>query len=381
MKKLFLIILSFCLMLFAVSCQKNAIPSMAGAIDAGNEETQPDSEPLVTDHYPITETQPAVSDPTDDSDNEPVSSQEPDIDINESVPAETEPKESSVQIQDQSAETTTPSAIGLPYTEPDTEEDNARYASLIPDEYKSLPYFYPNKAKRYYKYIGLNPDLGYDKAILYVNIGLDRPFYSGIKIIPEPDRVDVLVNKYNKMPDDHKPRLVELPPELCAEGAGKQYLRRDAKEAFEKMHQDAKELGLNITAFGTYRSIPVQHYIWNNKVNSGRTIEDVDKLNSRGGHSEHHTGLAIDVIKNSYVVESTREFEWYKDNAHKYGFIIRYPKGKEHITGYQYEPWHLRYLGVELATSVYESSLTYEEYYALYIEPGMRSCFNAHPKP
>ena len=375
MKKLFLIILSFCLMLFAVSCQKNAIPSMAGAIDAGNEEAQLVSDPLITDPNPINETQPTGSD------NEAVSAPEADTGGNESDPTHTGPKDPYASIQNQSTGTTSPSAIEYLYEEEISEEEIARYASLIPDEYKTLSYYYPEKAKRYVKYNELNPGLGYGKSILYVNIGLDKPFYSNIKTITEPDRIDVLVNKYNKLPGSFSPRLVELPSELCAEGVGKQYLRRDAKEAFEKMHRDAKEFGLNITAFGTYRSIQVQNYIWDSKINSGRTIEDVDKLNSRGGHSEHHTGLAIDVIRNSYVVESTPEFEWYKDNAHKYGFIIRYPKDMEHITGYQYEPWHLRYLGVELATSVYESSLTYEEYYALYIEPGMRSCFNAHPKP
>ncbi|MDD4296850.1 MAG: D-alanyl-D-alanine carboxypeptidase family protein [Ruminiclostridium sp.] len=239
--------------------------------------------------------------------------------------------------------------------------------ALIPMEYQELDFFKPEFTERYIEYKKAHPDYGYEKVITYVNIGLDKPFLSDIIIIKEPHATDVLVNKYNKLPDDFEPKLTEIPSSMCAPGMGKQYLRNDAKEAFEKMHNDAKELGLNITAYGTYRSIALQHNIWNNQVKSGRTIEDVDSLHSRGGHSEHHTGLTVDVIKNNYTVEDSKEYLWYKDNAHKYGFIIRYPLGKEHITGYSYEPWHLRFLGVELATEVYNSGLTYEEYYVMMI--------------
>lgn len=240
---------------------------------------------------------------------------------------------------------------------------------VIPDEIKSLIYYYPDNYERYARYKAIHQDHDFNRVILDVNIGLDWPFYEGIREISRPDRIDVLVNKYNKLPDDFKPQLEELPSSVVATGVGRQYLRKEAKEAFIKMHDDARLLGLNITAYGTYRSIKTQNDIWNRKVKSGRTIEDVDRLNARGGHSEHHTGLAVDVIKNDYSTENSREYEWYKSNAHLYGFIIRYPKGKENITGYSYEPWHLRYLGPELATKVYESGLTYEEYYAINIEP------------
>lgn len=241
------------------------------------------------------------------------------------------------------------------------------FPGVMPSEYRRLKYYYPDNEARYAEYKYLNPDYDYEKVILHVNIGLDLPFYTNINTIEETNRLDILVNKYNKLPDSFVPKLEQLPASLCAPGTGNQYLRKEAKEAFERMHHDAKEQGLNITAYGTYRSIELQHSIWNSKVNSGRTIEDVDRLNSRGGHSEHHTGLAIDVIKNNYYVEDTLEFKWYKDNAHLYGFIIRYPEGKESITGYSYEPWHLRYLGPDLATEVYYSGLTFDEYYAMMI--------------
>jgi zinc D-Ala-D-Ala carboxypeptidase len=241
------------------------------------------------------------------------------------------------------------------------------YDMQIPLIYQNLKYFNAELYDRYVLYKEGNPGMEYDMVILHVNIGLDKPFYSDINMIDKSDEVYVLVNKYNKLPDDFAPELEQIPSSLCVPGVGRQYLRKDAKEAFEKMHADAKELGLNITAYGTYRSIQTQHDIWNRKVNSGRSTEDVDKLNSRGGHSEHHTGLAIDVIGNNYSVENTEEFKWYRGNIHHYGFIIRYPQGKEDITGYGYEPWHLRYIGEELAAAVYESGLCYEEYYAMEI--------------
>ena len=240
--------------------------------------------------------------------------------------------------------------------------------NIIPVEYQQLKFFKLDNIIRYVGYKDQNPDFDYEKVILYVNIGLDLPFFTNINTITETNRIDVLVNKYNRLPDGFAPELEQLPALLCAPRMGNQYLRKDAKIAFERMHYDAKEMGLNITAYGTYRSIELQNSIWNRKVNSGRTIEDVDSLNSRGGHSEHNTGLAIDVIKNNYTVENTAEFKWYKDNAHLYGFIIRYPNDKEQITGYSYEPWHLRYLGPDLATEVYNSGLTFDEYYTKMIE-------------
>jgi len=235
--------------------------------------------------------------------------------------------------------------------------------------YSGLPYFISENTERYIEYKVKNPDYSYEQVITYVNIGLDYSFYEKVNMIDNGDDITVLVNKYNKLPDDYKPDLVQLDQSMCASGVGPQYLRKEAYEAFVKMHNDAMALGLNITAYGTYRSIQTQHRIWNNAVNSGRTVEDVDSLNARGGHSEHHTGLAVDVIINNYSVEETEEFKWYSENAHKYGFIIRYPNGKENITGYKYEPWHLRYVGPDIAKEVYEKGITYDEYYVQVLQP------------
>jgi D-alanyl-D-alanine carboxypeptidase len=273
----------------------------------------------------------------------------------------------------------TPVATVNPESTPPLQEEQEPEASTIsvtpaPDnvgdipDNSELPYYKQDNAERYAQYQKDNPDMPFEQIVVYVNIGLDMAFYEGVRQVMDTDRLDVLVNKYNKLPDDFSPELVKLPETLCVSGVGDQYLREEAKQALMKMHEDAKKEGLDIRAYGTYRSIPTQHYIWNNAVNSGRTKEDVDSLNARGGHSEHHTGLAVDVIMNNYSVEDTPEYQWYKDRVHEYGFIIRYPEGKEHITGYKYEPWHLRYVGTEIATGVYNSGLTYDEYYVTYLE-------------
>lgn len=235
--------------------------------------------------------------------------------------------------------------------------------------YSDLPCFINENTERYINYKKQNPDYSYEQVITYVNIGLDYDYYENVNTIDNVSDLTVLVNKYNKLPDDYKPDLVQVDPSICVSYVGPQYLQKEALDAFVKMHQDAKQLGLNITVYSAYRSIETQDLIWNNAIKSGRTLQDVDSSIARAGHSEHHTGLSIDVISVENSVEETEEFKWYSENAHKYGFIIRYPKGKENITGYKYEPWHLRYVGPEIAKDVYEMGITYDEYYVQVLQP------------
>lgn len=134
-----------------------------------------------------------------------------------------------------------------------------------------------------------------------------------------------------------------------------------ALQAFDKMKADAAGLGLNIYISSSFRSYSYQSKIYNNYVAwHGKT--EADRFSARPGHSEHQTGLAFDLNTITEAFGKTAEGEWVRDNCHKYGFIIRYPEGKESITGYMYEPWHIRYLGVEKATEVYNSGLTLEEF-------------------
>ncbi len=129
------------------------------------------------------------------------------------------------------------------------------------------------------------------------------------------------------------------------------------------MQADANAVGLSLSIVSGYRSYVTQRNTYNNYVaRDGQAVADT--YSARPGHSEHQTGLAIDVNSLLVSFENTPEGQWLKDNCYKYGFILRYPKGKDSITGYMYEPWHFRYVGNSLAEQLYNSGdwITLEEY-------------------
>ncbi|WP_339196362.1 M15 family metallopeptidase [Solibacillus sp. FSL R5-0449] len=141
-----------------------------------------------------------------------------------------------------------------------------------------------------------------------------------------------------------------------------------ARAAFEKMAKAAKENGLELVAFSGFRSYEYQQTLYDRYVKRDGK-EAADRYSARPGYSEHQTGLAFDIgEKGREELWLTNEFgdteagQWLAQNAHKYGFILRYPKGKEEITGFMHESWHFRYLEGELATKVYEAGVTLEEY-------------------
>ena len=134
-----------------------------------------------------------------------------------------------------------------------------------------------------------------------------------------------------------------------------------AQSAFNTMAADAAKQGINLYIVSGFRSYSSQASIYNNYVaRDGKAA--ADRYSARPGHSEHQTGLAFDVNSLSQSFENTAEGKWLAANCHNYGFIIRYPKGKESVTGYMYEPWHIRYLGTSTASAVHNSGLTLEEY-------------------
>lgn len=187
-------------------------------------------------------------------------------------------------------------------------------------------------------------------------------FNKNIKIIDNPNNIDVLVNKENKLKDNYYPKdLIYLNSDYTI---GMQYLRKEAKYHFEKMCKQAKLEGYIIKAVSTFRSNDYQEKLYNNYCLE-KGIEYADMASAKKGHSEHQTGLAVDVADsygdyNNFI--STKEFEWMNTNAYKYGFIQRYPKYKTDITGYKYEPWHYRYIGIKLAKYLYNNNITFEEY-------------------
>ncbi|MED4354975.1 D-alanyl-D-alanine carboxypeptidase family protein [Schinkia azotoformans] len=188
-------------------------------------------------------------------------------------------------------------------------------------------------------------------------------------IVENPDSLLVLVNKNNALPKDYVPQDLTVPNVNFPfqEYDSKKLMRKDAATALEEMFREAKRENINLYAVSGYRSYDRQNEIFASKViRSG--MESAGQFSAKPGESEHQTGLAMDLTSPSvnYGLSQqfgeTKEGQWIKKNAHKFGFIIRYQKGKESITGYQFEPWHVRYVGKNAAQVIAEQNLTFEEY-------------------
>ena len=154
----------------------------------------------------------------------------------------------------------------------------------------------------------------------------------------------LVVNKTYSIPEDYAPGIDPK-----------------AQAAFDEMESAAADDGISLWIRSGYRSYSYQKQLYENYAAKDGYAE-ADTYSARPGHSEHQTGLAFDLNSLSTSFGETAEGKWLAENCWKYGFIIRYPQGKEDITGYQYEPWHVRYLGKDAAKDVYDSGLTLEEY-------------------
>ncbi|WP_413374938.1 D-alanyl-D-alanine carboxypeptidase family protein [Paenibacillus taichungensis] len=189
-------------------------------------------------------------------------------------------------------------------------------------------------------------------------------------VVTNSEAMTVIVNKQRSLPEGYEPDdLVEPNVPFSFDGPHeKRHMRKEAAEALEKLFAGAKADDIELRAVSGYRSYERQVSIYNNNVKT-KGKEYTDRVSSVPGHSEHQTGLAIDVSSPSVgnaieeVFGTSKEGQWLAEHAAEYGFIIRYPKGEEGITGYVYEPWHIRYVGTDLAPDVVKSGLTLEEYF------------------
>ncbi|MBJ7929231.1 D-alanyl-D-alanine carboxypeptidase [Bacillus toyonensis] len=214
--------------------------------------------------------------------------------------------------------------------------------------------------------------------ILYTNISIGKGSekrnyeYSENSIKKEKESsfasVQVVVNKEYGLPENYQPKDLVVPnvPFSFSGTVEKSHLRKEAADALEKLFYLAKQEGIQLNAVSGFRSYEYQKNLYANNVKR-KGQEHTDRFSAKPGHSEHQTGLTMDVSSKSANNElelsfaNTKEGKWLKENAHRTGFIIRYPKGKEGITGYAYEPWHIRYVG-DIAENIYKEKLTLEEY-------------------
>lgn len=182
----------------------------------------------------------------------------------------------------------------------------------------------------------------------------------------------VVVNKGRALPSDYVPSDLVVPnvPLYYGSSSNDSHLRGDAASALETLFAAAKAAGYNLKLFSGYRSYGEQAATYNGFVKSeGQAQADISS--ARPGHSEHQTGLAVDIstVRGACELEQCfgdiPEGKWLAISAYKYGFILRYQKDQESLTGYEYEPWHFRYVGVDLAGQIHKTGQTLEQLFGL----------------
>lgn len=211
-------------------------------------------------------------------------------------------------------------------------------------------------------------DIDYEEIVTKVNVKRNYDYYTHTKNTDMKKGNEILVNKYYSLPEKYAPDdLVDVTNQY---GYGENKIRKEVLGAFKNMFNAAKKEDLTLIINSGYRSYDYQKSLYD-EYKKTKGEEYADSYAARPDFSEHQSGLALDLITygtNGKDFDKTDAFKWLSKNADKYGFILRYPKDKEDITGYSYESWHFRYLGKDLAQKVKKSKLSYDEYYAYYID-------------
>ena len=213
--------------------------------------------------------------------------------------------------------------------------------------------------ERYKAYQKQNSGYSDDQVITYVNVGLDKKEYIEAEKANINDGKLILVNKHYSIDKDYVPKTVSIGP-LNA------LLQEDAAKDFNRMVEASKSAGINIFPLKAYTSYDEQDSIYLIAADEqGTTV--AEKNYAKPGYSEYQTGLAVSISGNDLNFRYTKEYAWLINFSYKYGFIVRFPEGKEKITGFEFEPWHFRYVGIEAAKVIYEKHITLEEYYSRYV--------------
>ncbi len=240
------------------------------------------------------------------------------------------------------------------------------YLELIKDDYFIYDNFY-----NYIDYFKNNKDKSIRDIIEIVNVHRDKEYYSTDYKTDTSKGELMLVNKYYKLDKEYVPdNLVTVSLSYSWGELGSQKVTKDTYDAFIKLWEASHENGYFLMVSSSYRDYANQEKVYEQyKKSNGE--EYADKIAARPGHSEHQTGLSLDIFEkgtSQSTFEETESYNWLKENAHKYGFIERYSKDKINITGYKFESWHFRYVGVESATYIYEHNITFDEYYELFVK-------------
>ena len=236
-----------------------------------------------------------------------------------------------------------------------------------PQRFITDPYFLWTRFERLVALATLEPTASGRRLVERVNANRDLAYYSAT----QPafgEGLSVLVNKYYALPSTFVP--VDL---TMAQDCGQPVLAKAAADAYDLLCAAVKAQGLDLGSSSAYRSYDRQRQLYNYYVATDGQAE-ADTYSARPGHSEHQTGLAIDLNAGDGSIGlfvTTPTYAWVSVNSWRYGFILRYPEDKTGITGYMFEPWHYRYVGVETATLLHELGITYDEYAIWIAESGL----------
>lgn len=245
-------------------------------------------------------------------------------------------------------------------------EKNDYVLDIIKEKYFLEKYLY-----EYLDYKKENKKTSNTDVVAIVNVRANKEWYDP-KTVRETDLSKgnlILVNKFNYLKNDYEPS--DITSLDLSYSYDNNRVSKETSDAYLEMAKAAKKDNISLMANSSFRTYDRQEAVYKEFYYS-KGVSYADQYAARAGYSEHQTGLAIDIFTSGRSTTSDFDtsdaFKWLQTNAHKYGFILRYPKDKEYLTGYNYESWHYRYLGVETATKVYESGLTYDEYYAYYLD-------------
>ncbi len=223
------------------------------------------------------------------------------------------------------------------------------------------------KIKNYDRYVKYSDESGEDEetVVLAINLDMDKENYQNPVKIRKYDK-NVLVTKHRQLMKSYKPKLVKISKKYASDN--KQQATKEAYNAFIEMYKAAESEGYGLVINSSYRSFEDQQEICDTYQKLYGTSY-VDKYVAHAGYSEHQTGVCFDIgSKNKKVFSTSKEYQWMRNNAYKYGFIQRYPKGYEDITGFRAEPWHYRFVGKKIAKYMYQNNMTYEEYYMRFLD-------------
>ena len=230
-------------------------------------------------------------------------------------------------------------------------------------------YFLIKNLDKYLDYIKEKKDVKLNDIIAIINVGSNKDWYTDFTNTDLTKNELVLTNKFNKLNEDYEPDdLIEI-SNVYSYGEN-QKLRLDAYNAFIEMFNAAKLEDITLIINSSYRSFKDQDETYND-YSTWYGQNEADKIAARPGFSEHQTGLSVDIQTYNSTrsnFEETQAFDWLYKNAYKYGFILRYPKDLEYLTGYDYESWHYRYVGKDVAKYIFDNNITFDEYYAYFIE-------------